>query len=109
MEMMMRPGGFFVLFQVMRYLPYIAIGLLVIAVGIWVIFGIKKYRWAKIVAIILTVIIIFTGLFSLVPFAFRGMRGGFFPRDQQQFRKWDEEESKDARLNIYNPGAYYIL
>ncbi len=109
MEMIMRPGGLFFLFQIIRYLPFVSIGLLMITIGIWVIFGIKKFRWAKILAIILTVIVLFTGLCSLAPFAFRGLRGDHLPHDQQQFRRWDEEENKDTRVNIYNNGSYYVL
>ncbi len=109
METIMRPGSFFILFRIIRFLPYIAIGLLMITIAVWVIFGIKKFRWAKVLAIILTVIVLFTGLCSLAPFAFGGSRGVHLPRDQQQFRRWDEEGNKDARVNIHDYGSYYVL
>lgn len=100
METFIRPGGFFIIFQLIRYLPYIAIGLLAAAILIWVIFGVKKFRWAKILAIILTVVVFLTGFCSLAPFALRGFPGGGFPHDQGQFREWEEEKSTDASLNI---------
>lgn len=100
METFIRPGGFFIIFQLIRYLPYIAIGLLAAAILIWVIFGVKKFRWAKILAIILTVVVFLTGFCSLAPFALRGFSGGRFPHDQGQFREWEEEKSTDASLNI---------
>ena len=53
--------------KVFRFLPYIEIGLLVITIVIWVIFGIKKFRWAKVIAIILTVIVVVTGVLSFIP------------------------------------------
>ncbi len=98
MEMIIRPGGFFIMFQLIRYLPYIAIGSLIAAIVIWVIFGVKKFRWAKILAIILTVIVFFTGLASLAPFVFRGLARGHLPNDQGQFREWDREKNTDASL-----------
>ena len=102
MEMIMRPGRFFILFQLIRYLPYIAIGLLVITIAIWVIVGVKKFRWAKILAIILTVIVFFSGLCSLAPIALMGFGRGRLPHDQGQFRQWEEEKNTDASLNIHD-------
>ena len=80
MQPNIRQGGFFLIFGVLRYLPYIAIGLLVVAVAIWVIFGIKKYKWSKILAIVLTVLVLITGLCSLGTLALGRFSGGF-PQD----------------------------
>jgi hypothetical protein len=85
-----RPGGFFILFGLIRFIPYIALALLIIAIVMWVVFGIKKYRWAKITGIAMTVFAIIFGAFSIFTlFAGRMMPGpGMGPRDgiQQDFQ-----------------------
>jgi energy-coupling factor transporter transmembrane protein EcfT len=71
------PGGFFFLFGILRFLPYIAIGLLVIAIAIWIVFALKKLKWAKIVAIVFTVLTVIFGSLSVVSiFTGRSMTGG---------------------------------
>jgi len=76
MQRMGRQGGFFHLFGILRFFPYIAIGLLLIAVAIWIVFGIKKFRWSKILAIILTVFVVIFGALSMFPiFLGRHMMG----------------------------------
>jgi purine-cytosine permease-like protein len=86
MEQAMRPGNLFIVFRAMQFIPYIAIGLLVAAIAIWVVFGVKKFKWAKTVAIILTVLVVVTGLLSFSPYILRGARGGKFPGDPQRLR-----------------------
>jgi len=85
-----RPGGFFLLFGFIRLIPYIAIALLVVAIVMWVVFGIKKYRWAKITGITITVVAIIFGAFSIFTlFTGRLMHGpGIRHRDgiQQDFQ-----------------------
>lgn len=109
MQPNIRQGGFFLIFGVLRYLPYIAIGLLVIAVAIWVIFGIKKYKWSKILAIVLTVLVLITGLCSLGTLALGRFRGGFpqeIPQDGVQFRRFEDREntSMEMELNVNDSG-----
>ena len=67
MQNMSRHGEFFHLFGILRFFPYIAIGLLIIAVAIWIVFGIKKFKWSKILAIILTVLVVIFGILSMLP------------------------------------------
>ena len=90
-----RPGGFFLIFGILRYLPYIAIGLLVIAVVIWIVFGIKKFRWAKILATVLTVFVVIFGALSLLSiFIGRNMPGGMIgpPNgNRQDFQRPDDQ------------------
>lgn len=85
-----RPGGFFLLFGLIRFIPYIAIALLVIAIAMWVIFGVKKYRWAKITGITITVFALIFGAISIFSLsAGRLMPGqGMNPPDgfQQDFQ-----------------------
>lgn len=87
MEQQIRPGNFFIIFMIMQYLPYIVISLLVVAVAIWVVFGAKKFRWAKILAIVLTVIVVIAGLLSVTPFILRGVLGRNLPQNRPQFRQ----------------------
>ena len=96
---MIRPGGFFIIFGLIGYLPYIAIGLLVITAALWIIFGIKKLRWAKIIAIVLTVLVVITGGLSLGSFFLgRRFREGF-PRDGEQFQRFEERENNGTEEN----------
>ena len=77
MQQMGRPGGFFLLFGILNFLPYIATGLLVIAIVIWIVFGIKKFRWAKILATVLTVFVMILGVLSVFSFFLgRNIPGG---------------------------------
>ncbi|OFW53850.1 MAG: hypothetical protein A2163_01015 [Actinobacteria bacterium RBG_13_35_12] len=98
-EDIFRPDDFFIIFGLIRYLPYIAIGLLVITAAIWVVFGIKKLRWAKILAITLTVLVVITGALSLGTF-FLGRRFmGEFPPNGKQFRRFEERENNGIEEN----------
>jgi hypothetical protein len=95
MQQMGRPGGFFFLFGILRFLPYIAIGLLVITIAIWVVFGIKKFRWSKILAIVLTVFVVIFGLLSVLSiFLGRNMMGN---RMGPQDGKWQEFQPPDDK------------
>jgi len=101
MQQMVRPGGFFIMFGLLGYLPYIAIGLLIISIAIWVIFGIKKLRWAKILAIVLTVLVVITGLSSLGTLFLGRFRGGVQP-DGEQFKKFEERENQKVEESVYS-------
>lgn len=119
-----RPGGLSALLRVVQFIPYVAIGLLVIMIAIWVIFGIKKFRWAKILAIVLTVLVLITGVCSFIPYLFRAsMRGQFpegeFPRDEFQEGEFPRRDSgrnseikvperEDEELNT-RAGFYLLL
>lgn len=101
----MRPGNFFIIFRAVQYLPYIAIGLLVAAVAIWIVFGIKKFKWAKTLAIVLTVLVVITGLLSFTPYILGGFRGGQFPEDPQQLRdrqQRTESSSVEFDYSVYD-------
>jgi purine-cytosine permease-like protein len=83
----------FIFFRLLKYLPYVAVGLLIISIAIWVIFGIKKFRWAKIIAIILTILVFITGLLSLGNLFVGGFRRGMpenMPRNSQEFREYED-------------------
>jgi thiol:disulfide interchange protein len=105
MQQFIRPNSFFLIFRVLRYLPYIAIGLLFVAIAIWVIFGIKKYKWSKILAIVLTVLVLITGLCSLGTLALGRFRGDF-PQDGVKFRRFEDREntSMEMELNVNDSG-----
>ena len=54
-----------ILRQIIDSLIYVIIGIFIIAVVLWIIYGIKKFKWAKTTAITLTVIVvIITIIFS---------------------------------------------
>ena len=101
MQQMGRPGGFFLLFGILRFLPYITIGLLVIAVVVWIVFGIKKFRWTKILAIVLTVFVVIFGVLSVFSiFLGRNMtRNRMGPPDgiQQKFQPPDGQNSNNGQ------------
>jgi energy-coupling factor transporter transmembrane protein EcfT len=98
MQQMGRPGGFFLLFGILRFLPYIAIGFLVIAISIWVVFGIKKFRWAKILAIVLTVFVIIFGSLSLLSiFLGRNMPGGRIGPQDGKFQQPDGQNFNNGQ------------
>jgi energy-coupling factor transporter transmembrane protein EcfT len=113
MQQMGRPGGFFLLFGILRFLPYIAIGLLVIAVVIWIVFGIKKFRWAKILATVLTVFVVIFGALSVfsiflgrnMPRNRIGPPGGnqqqFQPQDGQNFNNGQPQDSVQTNSLFY--------
>lgn len=94
MQQVGRPGGFFLLFGILRFLPYIAIGLLVIAIVLWIVFGIKKFRWTKILAIVLTVLVVIFGALSLFSvFLGRNMMGNRPFRNGQNFSNEQPQDS----------------
>jgi len=101
MQRMGRSGGFFLLFGILNFLPYIATGLLVIAIVIWIVFGIKKFRWAKILAIVLTVFVFVFGALSLLSiFIGRNMPGNRMgPPDgiRQEFQPPDGQNSNNGQ------------
>jgi len=83
-------SGLFMIFRILPYLKYflyIAIGLLVIAIVIWVIFAKKRARWAKVLAIILTILVIITGIPGAASF--------FFGMNMQQ-RGFQDREMPDG-------------
>jgi hypothetical protein len=94
MQQVGRRGGFFLLFGILRFLPYIAIGLLVIAIVLWIVFGIKKFRWTKILAIVLTVFVVIFGALSLFPvFSGRNMMGNRRFRNGQNYNNTQPQDS----------------
>ena len=101
MEQIARPGGLFAIFRVIQYIPYIAIGLLIIMIAFWVIFGIKKFRWAKTLAITLTILVVITSLLFFSPYLIGAIMGkqipmrGFF--GGKDFPAGDKEQFKDYR------------
>ncbi len=123
MEQIGRPGGLFALFKIIQYIPYIAIGLLIIMIVFWVIFGIKKFRWAKTLAVILTVLLVMTSLLFFSPYLIGAITGkqvpmrGFsgnrdFPAGgKEKFRDFrdrqdDEQEKKESGLDIETKVQY---
>ena len=110
MEQIARPQGFFMLFRFfgfIQYVPYIAIGLLAAAIVIWIIFARKKLRWAKILAIVLTVLVVITGILSFTPQIMSAVTGRQFPMggpggmdfptgDGEQFRDFRDREDKEG-------------
>ena len=95
-----RPNGLFIIFRLLNYMPYVAIGILIIAVAIWIIFGIKKFRWAKITAIVLTVLVVITGLLSLGTLFLGRFKGGF-PGDRIQIRRFEDRRDTGAKEGVY--------
>jgi hypothetical protein len=92
-------NGLFIFFRALNFMPYIAIGLLIIVVAIWIIFGIKKFRWAKILAIVLTVLVVITGGLSLgTLFLSRRFMGGS-PPEGEQFQRFEERENSVIEEN----------
>ncbi len=104
-DQFMRPNGLFVIFRLLRFMPYIAGVLLIAAIAIWIIFGIKKFRWAKILAIVLTVLVVITGLCNVAPLFLGGFRGrvpGQFPSNEEQFRQFQERTDSGTEGSVYN-------
>ena len=75
MEKAGRGEGIFILFKIIPYITYIAILLLITMIAIWIVFGIKKYKWAKTLAITLTVLTLITSLLLFFPYLI-GTRSG---------------------------------
>jgi len=124
MEKAGRADGIFGLFKIIPYITYIAIALLVAVIVIWIIFGIKKYRWAKTLAITLTILAIITSLLLFTPFLIGARSGKKIPvnfffgikrpiNDKEKFRDYRdretdkledkqeyEEEKKESGLDI---------
>lgn len=117
MELAAKPGGLFALFKIIQYIPYIAIGLLIVMIVFWIVFGIKKFRWAKTLAVILTVLVVITSLLFFSPYLIGAIMGkqipfkGFpgskdFPAgDGEKFRDYrdrqeDNQEKKKSGLDI---------
>jgi hypothetical protein len=102
------PGGFFLLFGLIRFIPYIAIAFLVIAIAMWVIFGIKKYRWAKTTGITVTVFAIIFGALSVFTlFTGKMMPGqGMRPPDgfRQDFQNSNQGDYQPPNSKDYNGG-----
>jgi len=103
MQQMGRPGGFFFIFGILRFLPYIAIGLLVVAVAIWIVFGIKKFRWTKILAIVLTVFVVIFGALSVLSIFLGGnlTRNRIGPPNRQNFNKGQPQDSVQTNSLFY--------
>ena len=104
MEKVGRADGIFGLFKIIPYITYIAIVLLVAVIVIWIIFGIKKYRWAKTLAITLTILAIITSLLLFTPFLIGARSGKEIPvnfffgikrpiDDKEQFRDFRDRET----------------
>ncbi|MCJ7665938.1 MAG: hypothetical protein MUO59_04295 [Actinobacteria bacterium] len=123
MERIGNPGGLFAIFRVIQYIPYIAIGLMVMMIALWIVFGIKKLRWAKILAIILTVLVVITGLLGFTPYIIgavtgrqspmRGFTGGRdFPAGDRErfkdFRERHENENSGLDIDDYGPSVDFV-
>ena len=103
MQQMGRPGGFFLLSGILRFLPYIAIGLLISVVVIWIVFGIKKFRWTKILAIVLTVLVVIFGALSVFSIFLGGnlSRNRIGPPDGQNFKKRQSQDGVQTNSLFY--------
>jgi glucan phosphoethanolaminetransferase (alkaline phosphatase superfamily) len=101
MEKVGRTGGIFALFKIIPYLTYIVILLLVAIIAIWIVFGIKKYRWARTWAITLTVLVIITSLLLFTPYFIAAANGKKIPLNDyfgfKSFSSSDKEKFKDYR------------
>jgi Zn-dependent protease with chaperone function len=133
MEKADRAGAILTLFKTIPYLTYVAILLLVVMIAIWIVFGIKKYRWARTLAITLTVLVVIAGLLLFTPYLVGVMSGKKIPLDyyfgikdraveKEKFRdyrdrekdkeennqekeKGDKESGKKSGLDIYIAGS----
>jgi uncharacterized membrane protein len=115
MEKVGRAGGIFVLSKIIPYITYIAIVLLIAMIAIWIVFGIKKYRWAKTLAITLTVLAVITSLLLFSPyligarsgkripvefyFSFKGPAGEKEKFKDYRDREKDKEEKNQEKEN----------
>ena len=96
----MGQNGLFIFFRALNFLPYIAIGLLIIVVAIWIIFGIKKLRWAKILAIVLTVLVVIIGGLSLGTFLLGRRFMGGSPPEGEQFQRFEERGNNGIEESV---------
>jgi uncharacterized membrane protein len=103
MEKVGRADGVFALFKIIPYITYIAIVLLVAMIAIWIVFGIKKYRWAKTLAITLTVLVIIISLLLFTPYLIGARSGKKIPvnfffgikrpiNDKEKFKDYRDRE-----------------
>jgi uncharacterized membrane protein len=103
MEKVGRADGVFALFKIIPYITYIAIVLLIAMIAIWIVFGIKKYRWARTLAITLTVLAIITSLLLFTPYLIGARSGKKIPvnfffgikrpiDDKEKFRDYRDRE-----------------
>ena len=104
MEKVGRAGGMFALFKIIPYLTYIVILLLIAMIAIWIVFGIKKYRWARTWAITLTILAVITGLLLFTPYFIAAANGKKIPlKDYFGFKSFslrDKQEFKDYRDRV---------
>ena len=104
MEKVGRAGGIFALFKAVPYLTIIVIILLVAMIAIWIVFGIKKYRWAKTFAITLTVLAVIISLLLFIPYSIAAMNGKNIPlKDYFGFKSFsssDKQKFKDYRDRV---------
>jgi uncharacterized membrane protein len=103
MEKVGRADGVFALFKIIPYITYIAIVLLIAMIAIWIVFGIKKYKWARTLAITLTVLAIITSLLLFTPYLIGARSGKKIPvnfffgikrpiDDKEKFRDYRDRE-----------------
>jgi energy-coupling factor transporter transmembrane protein EcfT len=104
MEKVGRAGGILALFKIIPYLTYIVILLLIAMIAIWIVFGIKKYRWARTWAITLTVLVVITSLLLFIPYFIAAASGKQIPlKDYFGFKSFslrDKQEFKDYRDRV---------
>jgi thiol:disulfide interchange protein len=134
MEKVGRAGGIFVLSKIIPYITYIAIVLLIAMIAIWIVFGIKKYRWAKTLAITLTVLAVITSLLLFSPYLIGARSGKRIPvefyfgfggpvDEKEKFRDYrDREKDKEEKnqekengekksgldIDIYGPSVDFV-
>ncbi len=89
-----RPDNFSFVFKLLGFMPYITIAVLIVAVVIWVVFGVKKLRWAKMLAIALTVITVIAAISSLGGIFIAGNRGKD-TRDMERFENFKYERNSE--------------
>ena len=101
MEKVGRAEGIFGLFKIIPYLTIIVILILVAMIVIWVVFGIKKYRWARTLGITLTVLAVITSLLLFTPYSIALVNGKKIPlKDYFGFKSFsssDKQKFKDYR------------
>jgi len=110
---MQGPNNLLMLFKFLRVMPYIAIGLLIAAIVIWVIFIKKRSRWSRVLAIVITVLMLITGLLSLLPvMTGKNMPMANRPAEDGVFRNWEEgfpqqDNIENNRENLKNSSDLY--
>jgi energy-coupling factor transporter transmembrane protein EcfT len=93
-------AGIFVIFKFIPFITYLAIALIIAMIAIWVVFGIKKYRWAKILAITSTVLAVITSLLLLSSYLVGSMSGKKIPLSyyfEIKGRAAEKEKFRDYR------------